>query len=185
MWRAILWTPLIGLLMGPAIADAAIYGWQDLQGVSHYVSDPEDVPAEYRAQSITVVKDLPLPTFVAASPEPSSARTEEAALPASERVSDPSVETSYEWGYRAGLDAASSTAQNPAVMSIVQNVQVVESAAPTYLYPLGFFGPVLGRSRLHPRRAINPMSKSGFIQGPAGPPPLGAPGPPPVTFIRR
>ena len=178
MWRVILWTLLIGLLMGPAIADAAIYGWQDLQGVSHYVSDPEDVPAEYRTQSITVVKDLPLPPLVAASPEPSPARTEEAALPASEHVSDPSVESSYEWGYRAGLDAAAGTAQNPAVMSIVQNVQVVESTPPAYLYPFGFFGPVLGRSRLHPRPCDQPdAGERGFIQGPAGPPPLGAPAP--------
>ncbi len=84
---SILW---IGLLLGPAAADAAIYGWQDLQGVAHYVSDPEDVPPEYRTQAITVVKDIPLPPLLAASPENPAARTEEAASPAPSRVSDPS-----------------------------------------------------------------------------------------------
>src|SRR5262249_27127775 len=126
MWRAMLWTPLMGLLLGPVIADAAIYGWQDLQGVSHYVSDPEDVPAEYRAQSVMVVKDLQLSPLLAASPEPSPTRGEEAVVPAPERVSVP-VETSYEWGYRAGLDAVVGASQGAPVTSIVQNFQFVES----------------------------------------------------------
>ena len=179
---SILW---IGLLLGPAAADAAIYGWQDLQGVSHYVSDPEDVPPEYRTQAITVVKDLPLPPLLAASPENPAARTEEAASLAPSRVSDPSMDSSYEWGYRAGLDAAAVAPQNPPALSIVQNVQVVESPQPAYVYPYGLFGPVLGRSRFHPRRPVTPMLGSTFLQGPAGPPPLGAPGPPPVSFMRR
>ncbi len=183
---SILW---IGLLLGPAAADAAIYGWRDGQGVAHYVSDPEDVPLEYRAQVIKVVKDIPLPSLLASSSEGSPVRAEEAAAPAPERVSVP-VETSYEWGYRAGLDAAGAS-QDPSVTSVVQNVQVVESPQPAYVYPYGLyglFGPVLGRSHFRPHRPFQPFKPamgSPFIQGPAGPPPLGAPGPPPVSFMRR
>jgi hypothetical protein len=182
----------MGLLMGPAIADAAIYGWQDLQGVSHYVSDPEDVPAEYRAQLITVVRDLPSPPLLATSAESTPTRTEESTSPAPERVSDPPMVASYEWGYRAGLETAASASQTPPV-SIVQNFQFAESvpAAPNYYYPFGsfgFFGPVLGRGDFRSHRPFRPFKQamgSSFIQGPAGPPPLGAPGPPPVTLIRR
>jgi len=107
---SILW---MGLLLGPAGAQAAIYGWQDLQGVSHYVSDPEDVPPEYRTRAITVVKDLPLPPLRPEPPENQTARAEETASPTPLRVSDPSAESSYEWGYRAGLDAAAVAPQNP------------------------------------------------------------------------
>jgi len=181
---SILW---IGLLLGPASADAAIFGWQDLQGVSHYVSDPEDVPPEYRTQAIIVVKDLPLPPLLAPSPESPTARAEEAASPTPSRVSDASVDSSYEWGFRAGLDAAAVAPQSPPALSVVQNVQVVESPQPAYAYPYayGLFGPVFGRGRFHPRRPITPMLGTPFLQGPAGPPPLGAPGPPPVSFMRR
>jgi len=184
---SILW---MGLLLGPAGAQAAIYGWQDLQGVSHYVSDPEDVPPEYRTRAITVVKDLPLPPLLPEPPENQTARAEETASPTPLRVSDPSAESSYEWGYRAGLDAAAVAPQNPPALSIVQNVQVVESPQPAYvypngLYPYGLFGPVFGRGRFHPRRPVTPMLGTPFLQGPAGPPPLGAPGPPPVSFMRR
>jgi hypothetical protein len=190
MRRGIFWGLWIGLLIGPTVADAAIYGWRDGQGVAHYVNDPEDVPLEYRAQVIKVVKDIPLPPLLASSSEGSPARAEEAAAPAPASVSVP-VETSYEWGYRAGLDAAGAS-QDPSVTSIVQNVQVVESPPPPYFYypfgPFGLFGPVLGRSHFRPHRPFQPFKPamgSPFIQGPAGPPPLGAPGPPPVSFIRR
>jgi hypothetical protein len=192
MWRAILSILWIGLLIGPPAADAAIYGWRDLQGVSHYVSDPEDVPKEYQEQLITVVKDLPVPALPA-PPEDLPVRTEEPSSPVAARVSAPSAETSYEWGYRAGLDAAVGASQAPPV-SIVQNFQFAESApAPYYYYPypfgpFGLFGPVLGRSHFRPHRPFQPLGPamgSPFIRGPAGPPPLGAPGPPPVSFIRR
>jgi hypothetical protein len=188
MRRGAFWGLLIGLLIGPTVAGAAIYGWRDAQGVAHYVSDAEDVPLEYRQQVIMVVKDIPLPPLPVSSTEGSSVRAEEAAAPAPERVSVP-VETSYEWGYRAGLDAAAGAPQAPPV-SIVQNFQFAESApaAPYYYYPFGpfgLFGPVLGRGQFHPRRPIRPMLGTPFLQGPAGPPPLGAPGPPPVSFIRR
>jgi hypothetical protein len=192
MRRGILWGLLIGLLITPTIADAAIYGWRDAQGVAHYVSDVEDVPLEYREQVIKVVKDIPLAPLPVSPTEGSSARAEEGAAPAPERVSVP-VETSYEWGYRAGLDATAGASQTPPV-SIVQNFQFAESApaAPYYYYypfgPFGFFGPVLGRSHFRPHRPFQPLKPamgSTFIQGPAGPPPLGAPGPPPVSFIRR
>jgi hypothetical protein len=186
MWRAIFSSLWIGLLMAPVAADAAIYGWRDLQGVSHYVSDPEDVPPEYRTQLTTVVKDLPLAPLLASSPDSSPAATEDAAVP--RRVSEPPMETSYEWGYRAGLDAAPAS-RDPSVTSIV-NLQVVESPQPAYYYPpsyypFGFFGPVLGGGHVHPRRPLKSPMGAPFIQGPAGPPPLGAPGPPPVSFIRR
>jgi len=185
MRRRILWGLLIGLLVGPTVADAAIYVWRDVQGVAHYVSDPEDVPLEYRAQVIKVVKDIPLSPVLSSSSEASSARAEETDAPAPERVSVP-AETSYEWGYRAGLDAAAVPSQSPPVLSVVQNVQVVESEPPpSYYYPLGFFGPVFGGGPVHPRRAFKPAMRAPFIQGPAGPPPLGAPGPPPVSFMRR
>jgi hypothetical protein len=182
---------LIGVLLGPTVADAAIYGWRDGQGVAHYVSDPEDVPLEYRAQAIKVVKDIPLPPLPVSPTESPSARAEEAAAPAPERVSVP-VETSYEWGYRAGLDAAAGVSQTPPV-SIVQNFQFAESApaAPYYYYPFGafgLFGPVLGRGHFRPNRPFQPFRpamRSPIILGPAGPPPLGAPGPPPLSFIRR
>jgi hypothetical protein len=189
--RRILWGLLIGVLISPTVADAAIYVWRDVQGVAHYVSDPEDVPLEYRAQVIKVVKDIPVPALLVSSSEGSPARAEEAAAPAPERVSVP-VETSYEWGYRAGLDAAGASQAPPSVTSIVQNVQVVEPPPqPYYYYPFGafgLFGPVLGRSHFRPHRPFQPLTPamgSPLVQGPAGPPPLGAPGPPPVSFIRR
>jgi hypothetical protein len=187
MWRAISVIPWIGLLIHLGIADAAIYGWRDLQGVSHYVSDPEDVPNEYREELITVVKDLP-PRALQPSPEESPA-PEEVSSPVAARVSAPSAETGYEWGYRAGIDAAAGAPQPAPVTSIVQNFQIVESApAPYYYYPFGLFGPVLGPSHFRPRRPLQPFRPamgSPFVQGPAGPPPLGAPGPPPVSFIHR
>jgi hypothetical protein len=181
------------MLAGPRIAEAAIYGWYDAQGVAHYVSDLEDVPPEYRARVVTVVKDLPLPP-PPSPPEP-TARVD-TTEPAVQRVAtDQLIDMAFERGYRAGLDLAAAD-PGPSVGSIVQNVQIIESPPllPAFVSPSPFFGPVLaGTGRFHKRRAFSPErraffppTRSGrFIQGPAGPPPLGAPGPPPVTFSGR
>jgi hypothetical protein len=185
--RAAQWILVICLLAGPSVAEGEIYGWHDAQGVAHYVSDLENVPPEYQARVVTVVKDLPLPP--PASPlEP--AVPSNAVPPAAQAVATDHMMmmTAFERGYRAGLDQVAAPDPGPSVGSIVQNVQIIESPPvfPAFVSPSPFFGPVLGSPGIpHKRRAFFPQRGGRFIQGPAGPPPLGAPGPPPVTFSRR
>jgi hypothetical protein len=177
---------VICLLAGPIPAGAAIYGWHDPQGVAHYVSDPEDVPTEYRAQVVTVVKDMPVPPAPASPELPPRV---EPPLPVEQQpAAEEVVETSFESGYRAGLEAATAGDPGPWIGSIVQNVQIIQPPPqlPAFTSSYPFFGPVLARGgRFHTRRRFLPPSRGRFIQGPAGPPPLGAPGPPPVSFPRR
>jgi Domain of unknown function (DUF4124) len=206
--RAAPWTLVILMLAGPRLADAAIYGWHDAQGVAHYVSDPENVPSEYRARAVTVVKNVPVPA--APSSQEPTARVETSAPVALGPTTDQVVETAFERGYRAGLDLSAATAVDPGpwVSSIVQNVQIIESPPllPAFISPSPFFGPILGMTsrfharhrflpkggpalgrtrRFHARHRFLPRGGGRFIQGPAGPPPLGAPGPPPVSFSRH
>lgn len=179
------------MLAGPRIAEAAIYGWHDAQGVAHYVSNLENVPPEYQARAVTVAKDLP-PPLPSSPPEP--AAPVDTAAPAEQGVAtDQMMEMAFERGYRAGLDLVAAADPGPSVGAIVQNVQIIESPPllPVVVSPWPFFGPVFGpvfagTGGLHKRRGFFPPKTGGrFIQGPAGPPPLGAPGPPPVTFSRR
>jgi hypothetical protein len=176
------------MLARPTLSEAAIFGWRDAQGVVHYVSDSENVPVEYREQVVTVVKDTALPP--APFPQDASALEDPPTSVVQQPVSYQVVDTGFERGYRAGLDAARDTMQP--IGSIVQNVQVFESPSyvPNYVTPYPLFGPVFGpildRSRrFHPRHRFSPKGSGRFIQGPAGPPPLGAAGPPPVSFPRR
>jgi hypothetical protein len=177
---------VVWMLAGPALAEAAIYGWHDAQGVAHYVSDPENVPSEYRARVVTVVRDIPvLPT---SSPQEPPSPVDAPAPVVQATEADQVVETSFERGYRAGLAVAAAEEPGPWVDSIVQNVQIIEAPPllPAFISPSSLFGPVLGRAgRFHDRRRFPPKGGGRFIQGPAGPPPLGAPGPPPVSFSRR
>ena len=57
MRRGIFSGLLIGLLIGPTVAEAAIYVWRDVQGVAHYVSDPED--GKYKQIQINMIFPRP------------------------------------------------------------------------------------------------------------------------------
>lgn len=186
MSRLALLVLVIRMLAGPTLAEAAIYGWHDAQGVAHYVSDLENVPSEYRARVMTVVRDIPAPPT--SSPQEPPAPVDAPAPLEQGTAAHQIIETGFERGYRAGLAVAAAEEPGPWVGSIVQNVQVVESPPllPTFISLSPFFGPVLGKtSRFHARHRFLPKGGGPFIQGPAGPPPLGAAGPAPVSFSRR
>lgn len=169
------------------VARAAIYSWHDEQGVTHYVDDLESVPAEYRQQVVTVVKDLPA----------RAAPSEEASLPPAElpapRVSaaDPLADGSFQQGFQAGVETGFAEAQPKVVPAsvgpIVQSVEIIqpEPTAPAFVPLFPFFGRVLVPAvRLRPRHPFVPRNPDRFLQGPAGPPPFGAAGPPPLMFGR-
>jgi hypothetical protein len=167
-------------------ARAAIFCWQDPQGVTHYVDDLAKVPADYQQQIVTFVTDLP--TRSPALPEESSLRPAPPAEPIAAPAARPEpqrIDTSFEDGYWAGMAAAhvsAPTDPGPATIGpIVQNVQVFEATPliPSFLVVGPSFVPrVLPR----PRRAFAPTRGDRFIQGPGGPPPIGAAGPPPISF---
>lgn len=195
--RVVLCSLLISMLAAPRLVSAAIYGWHDDQGVAHYVSDPANVPSEYRGRIATVVGDVPRRSE---SPPREPPAREETRAPEAPDVpaTDEVLETAFDQGYREGLDSARAVdAGRPWVGTIVQNVQVIERPAilPVFTSPWPLFGPVLARpgrlGRFDGRRRFRGLqpslsTRSGrFVQGPAGPPPLGAAGPPPLNFLRR
>jgi hypothetical protein len=179
---------LVSLLVG-AGARAAIFCWQDPQGVTHYVDDLAKVPTEYRQQVVTFVTDLPprSPALPEESPPPPAPAAEPiavtAALPQPQRI-----ESSFEEGYWTGMAAAHVSAPadpGPATIGpIVQNVQIFEATPliPSFLVAGSAFVP---RVFPRPRRPFSPTRGDRFIQGPAGPPPIGAAGPPPISFGHR
>ena len=169
------------------IAHAAIFCWHDSQGVTNYVDNIANVPAQYRDQVVTFMSDAQLPKT---APHDDSTPAAQAPQPvANVPTGDPVTPTSFEQGYLAGLQASGVGSQpNVAAASIgtiVQNVEVVGAVPFVSEYP--FFGPVFfGSARLHPRRAFPRSAFRGrFIQGPAGPPAFGAAGPPPVMRFAR
>jgi hypothetical protein len=178
---------MLGTLLMATGLRAAIYCWQDPQGVTHYVDDLEKVPAEYRQQIVTFVADLPpRPPALAEESSPPPPRAEPiatTALPEPQRI-----EGSFEEGYWSGMAAANVSApSDPAsatIGSIVQNVQIFEATPliPSFLVAGSAFVPrVLPR----PRRPFSPTRGDRFIQGPGGPAPIGAAGPPPISFGHR
>jgi hypothetical protein len=185
MRRAILSAALASLLVAAA-ARAAIFCWQDPQGVTHYVDDLAKVPADYQQQIVTFVRDRPTrpPALPEESSPPPAPSAEPIAAPAA-RPEPQRIETSFEDGYWAGMAAAQvSPPPDPApatIGPIVQNVQIFDATPliPSFLVVGPAFVPrVLPR----PRRAFSPIRGDRFIQGPGGPAPIGAAGPPPISF---
>ncbi|MGH7899931.1 MAG: hypothetical protein ACREQQ_18385 [Candidatus Binatia bacterium] len=183
---------LLAVLHGAASAD--IYVWRDSTGVSHYVNDLQNVPAEYRKGAMPVAKDwaraAPPPAPAEPPPTPPAAAKPEAEGPTS------SVRDVYEAAYAAGFQAAELAdppSSTTTVGPIVQNVQVLVPE-PRFvsqaLIPLPFFvdhrprarKPIDERGPAH--RRLPPASRAPHLESAAGPPPLGAAGPPPVRFER-
>jgi len=180
---------LLATLVIATAAQAAIFAWQDPQGVTHYVDDLDKVPAEYRQQIVTFVTDLP--PRPPAPPEQSSPPAAPLAEPITAPAAQPApqrIESSFEDGYWAGMAAGQVSAPPdpvPATIGpIVQNVQIFEATPliPSFLVAGPAFVP-----RVFPRqrRAFAPTPGDRFIQGPGGPPPIGAAGPPPISFGHR
>jgi hypothetical protein len=176
---------LLSLFTGATFAHAAIFCWHDSHGVTNYVDNVANVPAEYRDQIVTFVSDSQLPK---AAPQDDSPPVEQAPQPVTNTpTADAVAHSSFEEGYLAGLQASAVAPQpSPAAASIgtiVQNVEVVGWGSLVPVFPS--FGPVfVDRARLHPRRRFSPGFRGRFIQGPAGPSPFGAAGPPPVIRFR-
>ena len=170
-------------------AQGAIFGWQDQQGVTHYVDDVEKVPTEYRKDAVTFVTDLPPrpPALPEQPSSPPSAPAEPIGATAAQAAPQ-RIESGFEDGYWAGMAAAQVAAEPdrvPATIGpIVQNVQIFEATPeiPSFLVGGSAFVPhVLPRQR----RVFAPSNIDRFIQGPGGPPPIGAAGPPPISFGHR
>lgn len=180
-------TRLLGVIFVFAVASTAvaadIYVWRDTSGVSHYTTDLENVPPEFRKEAITVVKE-----WARAAPPP-----EPAAAPVSAVAADPGAaaprdgyDAAYLAGFRAGerSDNTSNTGSN--VGSVSQNVEVQpqSGAVADRLIPV----PVIvdrrrertprhddGRqedARDRNRDSLPPAERAPFLQGPAGPPPI-------------
>jgi Domain of unknown function (DUF4124) len=166
---------LATLLATQTFANAAIYAWHDAEGTTHYVDNLDNVPTEYRKSATPLVKDWER----AAPPAEDVAPAREAqVVPSAETIRQISI-SSFEQGLWAGRQSAIAARPQPVAASvgpIVQNVQIVTPPQLISTFPV--FGPVF-RRRLHPRRLFVPRMRGRFIQGPAGPPPLGAAGPPP------
>ncbi len=180
---------MLASLLVAAGARAAIFVWQDPQGVTHYVDDPEKVPAEYREQIVTFVRDLPQrPPALPEQSSPPPAPFAEPITATAAQAAPQRIESSFEDGYWAGMAAAQASPPHdppPATIGpIVQNVQIFEATPliPSFLVGGPTFVPrVLPR----PRRAFGSTRGDRFIQGPGGPPPIGAAGPPPISFGHR
>src|SRR5437762_11038565 len=117
------WLGVILVFAGASASVAAdIYVWRDTSGVSHYTTDIENVPPEFRSEAIKVVKEWaraePAPEAVAA-PIPAAVAVDPAAAPARD-----AYDAAYRAGFRAGErgEAPASTASN--VGSVTQNVEV-------------------------------------------------------------
>jgi len=176
---------LVSLFAGATFAHAAIFCWHDAQGVTNYVDNVANVPAEYRDQVVTFISDPQLPK---AAPQDDSPPVAQAPQPVTNTpTADQVARSSFEQGYLAGLQASAVDAQpSPAAASIGTIVQNVEVAGWGPLVPVSpLFGPVfVGRAHHHPRRRFSPGFRGRFIEGPAGPSPFGAAGPPPVIRFR-
>jgi len=181
---------MLALIASDARGD--IYVWRDSAGVSHYVNDLENVPAEYRKTALPVAKDWAraVPAAAPAEPSPTPAAAKPEAGPSSSARDI--YQAAYLAGFRAGEEVSTPPASTTNVGPIIQNVQI--PAEPLIvadrLIPLPVF--VERRRRHSPRgsdddradirRRFPPAARAPFLQGPAGPPPLGAAGPPPVRF---
>jgi hypothetical protein len=153
------------------------------------VDDPDKVPVEYRDQIVTFVTDLPPPAPLPreeSSPPPAS-RAEPVADTAA-RQEPQRMESRFEEGYWAGIAAARVSAPPepaPAQLGpIVQNVQIFEAAPeiPSFVVVGPAFVP---RVLPPPPRRLPPSRDDRFLQGPGGPSPIGAAGPPPISFGHR
>lgn len=173
---------LLGLVAAPAGAD--IYRWTDADGVAHYTNHPEAIPDGARGDAPFVRERprAPAPPAPAAEPEVAARSAE----PVSETVPmDERVATAF----AAGVEAGSRDRDPPVVEvhapPVVQNV-IVEAPDPGPRWigaPLFPVHPPRERRRpAPPLERRRPADRTPFVVGPAGPAPLGAPGPAPVTF---
>jgi hypothetical protein len=205
---AIVLIALLGtILAAPSLARAAIFAWHDPEGVTHFVDDLDNVPKEHREDSVTFVKDWQRPPPPAESVSAPPAPDDRSPVPSA--VSVPSAQmvemalSSFERGFWAGrqsdMAAQPAPADVPAASPVV--VQIIQPPQAITTFP--FFGPVFPagvrpfRKFVFPRRFFrggfffrSPFFHGGFfggrfIQGPAGPAPLGAAGPPPVMFFHH
>ena len=188
-WGAI--AALIGLVATVVPARGDIWVWRDRMGVSHYTNALENVPAEYRASAMTVAKDWeraepppepqPAPEpQKATAPEPAAAP--EAAPAASGTQSTLESVDAFAEGMRAGLRAAEAASATAIASSTV--VPVVQLFAPEpelhHVHGLVPFAPHRPIPPMKPPRGDHrDADEPRRFQGPGGPPPLGAAGPPP------
>lgn len=178
---------LLGLVSAPAGAD--IYRWTDADGVTHYTNHPEAIPDDSRGEA-PFVRERPR---APAPPEAEvSAQSAEPASPESRPESpaeSPPMNERLATAFAAGVEAGARDRQPPVVEvhapPVVQNV-IVEAPHPE---PRWIGAPVFPvhppRQRRRPAPPLErrrPADPPRFVVGPAGPPPIGAPGPAPVTF---
>lgn len=178
---------LIVLLAAPNARAGDIYVWRDHAGVSHYTTDLDKVPEEFRSDATTVAKEWkradPPPEAVAVSVPAAAATTDAAA-------STPNRDL-YEAAYLAGMRAAQ---QDRAVggettTNVVQSVQVQPESGSARdreivtdrLVPVPVLVERRARSRTDRDRSRDddaarddfpPARRAPFLQGPAGPPPV-------------
>ena len=171
------------ILAAPALAGAAIFAWDDTEGVTHYVDNLGNVPNEYRGGAVTFVKDWERPPAESVS----LARAPDAPVAPSVEIAEV-ARTSFErgfWeGHRSAMAAQPAPPVSAPVASIVQNVQII--APPQLATTFPFFGPVFSVPvRLHPRRAFAPRFRGRFIHGRGGLFLFGKTRPPSVVFFHR
>jgi hypothetical protein len=201
------------ILAAPSLARAGIFAWHDPEGVIHFVDNLDNVPKEHREDSVTFVKDWQRPPPPAESVSAPPAPDDRSPVPSA--VSVPSAQmvemalSSFERGFWAGRQ--SDMAAQPALADVPASppvVNVIIAQPPQEATTFPFFGPVFPgsvfpagvrpfRKFVFPRRFFrggfffrSPFFHRGFfggrfIQGPAGPAPLGAAGPPPVMFFHH
>ena len=180
---------LAALAAAPASAD--IYRWTDANGVDHYTTHPETIPEDARGDAAPFVRERPRapappveatrPTEPAPVDEVADGREarESPHSPAEDRVAG-----AFAAGFEAGSRVAPPQVVEIGAPSVVQNV-IVEADDPV---PQWIGAPVFAAHPRVFRRPAPPLERrrrhdpAPFVVGPAGPPPLGAPGPAPVTF---
>jgi hypothetical protein len=179
MRRPIVHAVLVNLIVA-AMARAAIYCWYDPQGVTHYVDDPAKVPVEYRDQIVTFVNDLPPPPPAPVEEAPPPPTPAAAPAPVTVQEQPQRIDSGFDEGYWAGVAAARLSAPPAPLGPIVQNVQIFEAPpqAPSYVVVGPAFIP---RAIPPPPRRFPPGGGGRFLRGPAGPSPVGAAGPPPIS----
>jgi hypothetical protein len=178
--RAVLAVAWIGAMVAPVYAD--IWVWRDAGGAEHFTNSPEGVPPDRRSEATLFVRErpraAPLPAVVPAAVE--------TAAPVAVAEREP-IEDDLARAFAAGIEAAAGAGvgASPEVVpaTVVQNTEVVVEAPTRETILVGGFARPFPARR--PSREPHPRGGSprgDFVVGPAGPPPVGAPGPAPIEL---